>query len=71
MSKIESFLQILSSYNISPEATTILDIGFGNGKFTIELGKIFKKVVAIDSSTEAVKTLKKRASDYSNISGEI
>ena len=70
MSKIESFLQILSSYNISPEATTILDIGFGNGKFTIELGKIFKKVVAIDSSTEAVKTLKKRASDYSNISGE-
>ena len=71
MSKIESFLQILSSYNISPEATTILDIGFGNGKFTIELGKIFKKVVAIDSSTEAVKTLKKRASDYSNISGEL
>ena len=71
MSKIESFLQILSSYNISPEVTTILDIGFGNGKFTIELGKIFKKVVAIDSSTEAVKTLKKRASDYSNISGEL
>ena len=71
MSKIESLLQILSSYNISPEATTILDIGFGNGKFTIELGKIFKKVVAIDSSAGAVKTLKKRASDYSNISGDI
>ena len=70
MSKIESFLQILSSYNINPGATTILDIGFGNGKFTLELGKIFKKVVAIDKSAESVKTFQKRASDYSNISGE-
>ena len=69
MSKIESFLQILTSYNINPEATTILDIGFGNGKFTLELGKIFKKVVAIDSSAEAVKKLQKRAGDNSSISG--
>ena len=69
MSQIESFIQILSSYKISPGATTILDIGFGNGKFTLELAKIFKKVVAIDSSAEAVRALHKRASGYSNISG--
>ena len=71
MSNIESVLKILSSYNINPGSTTILDIGCGNGKFTRELGNIFKKVVAIDSSAAAVKKLRKLASDYSNISGNV
>ena len=65
MSKIESFLQILSSYNINPGATTILDIGFGNGKFTLELGKIFKKVVAIDKSAARCNERRKGADGHS------
>ena len=57
MSELNNFCRILESHGIDPSSSCILDIGCGNGNFTLELSKIFKKVVAIDSSEEAVKKI--------------
>lgn len=34
----DCLINILSSYGIEPRASRVLDIGFGNGNFTLELG---------------------------------
>jgi len=60
---IRSFLEILKCYGIEPEKCSILDIGCGNGKFTLELGKIFGRVVTIDSQPDAIRKLKCKIAD--------
>ena len=70
---IRSFLEILKCYGIEPEKCSILDIGCGNGKFTLELGKIFGRVVTIDSQPDAIRKLKCKIADMGllNISGMV
>ena len=68
---ISNFMDILQHHNMDPSICTILDIGCGNGKFTLELGKIFKTVLTIDSSPNAVSKLKHKiaADGLINITG--
>ena len=71
MSELESFQEILYTYNISPGSSTILDIGCGNGKFTLQLGRIFKKVVTIDISQDVIDKLKVKIEEekLTNVTG--
>jgi SAM-dependent methyltransferase len=47
---------------------TVLDIGCGNGGFTVQLTEIAHKVVGIDSSVEMLQEANKLTSDIDNIS---
>ena len=71
MSRLDSFLSIVCSYGIDPSQSTILDIGCGNGRFTLELSRVFQKVVTIDSSDTVIQKLlrKMEAENITNISG--
>lgn len=45
----------------------VVDIGSGDGWLSAKLSKFFKKVIAIETSKEAVKIARKRYKNYSNI----
>ena len=73
MSELESFEDILDTYGINPGCSSILDIGCGNGNFTIKLGKIFKRVVTIDTSQDVIEKLRMKIEEEkaTNITGII
>ena len=45
----------------------VVDIGSGDGWLSAKLSKFFKKIIAIETSKEAVKLAKKRYKKFSNI----
>jgi 2-polyprenyl-3-methyl-5-hydroxy-6-metoxy-1,4-benzoquinol methylase len=45
----------------------VVDIGSGDGWLSAKLSKYFKRIIAIETSEEAVKLAKKRYKKYSNI----
>ena len=61
MPEMECLLKIFSSYGIDPNTSKVLDIGCGNGKFTLELAKVFQEVLGIDSSSEVINNVRKAA----------
>ena len=62
---------LLRSHGIEPGSSSVLDIGTGNGKFSLELANIFKEVITIDSDGEAVKKINEKISSrkIANIKG--
>ena len=59
MSEIDCLLKIFTTYGIDTGTSRVLDIGCGNGKFTLELAAVFDEVVAIDASKEVVEKVTK------------
>ena len=70
MVEVACLSKVFSHYGLDTSTSTVLDIGFGNGKFTTQLSCVFKEVVAIDKQSEAVNRLKQTAAqkNLSNLS---
>ena len=64
-------LDVLRSNGIEPGSSSVLDIGTGNGKFSLELARMFKDVITIDSDGEAVRKINEKIADrkITNIKG--
>ena len=55
-------IDVLRSNGIDPASSSVLDIGTGNGKFSLELANMFKDVITIDSDGEAVQKINEKIS---------
>ena len=64
-------IDVLRSNGIDPASSSVLDIGTGNGKFSLELANMFKEVITIDSDGEAVQKINEKISSrkIGNIKG--
>ena len=71
MGSQDFLLDVLRSHGIEPGNSSVLDIGTGNGKFSLELANMFKHVITIDSDGEAVKKINEKISSrkIANIKG--
>ena len=71
MGSQDFLLDVLRSHGIEPSISSVLDIGTGNGKFSLELANMFKHVITIDSDGEAVKKINEKISSrkIANIKG--
>ena len=71
MSGQDFLLDVLRSHGIEPGSSSVLDIGTGNGKFSLELADIFKDVITIDNDIGAVQKINEKISSrkISNIKG--
>ena len=71
MGSQDFLLDVLRSHGIEPSISSVLDIGTGNGKFSLELANMFKDVITIDSDGEAVKKINEKISSrkIANIKG--
>ena len=72
MSSSQDFLiDVLRSHGIDPARSSVLDIGTGNGKFSLELANMFQDVITIDSDGEAVRKINEKISSrkIANIKG--
>ena len=69
MLDLDFLVNIFKSHGIDPSSSSALDIGPGNGKFTLELATIFRSVVTIDCDEAVISRLKQkvRRSEISNI----
>ena len=69
MLDLDFLVNIFKSHGIDPSCSSALDIGPGNGKFTLELATIFRSVVTIDCDEAVISRLKQkvRRSEISNI----
>ena len=65
-------IDVLRSNGIDPASSSVLDIGTGNGKFSLELANMFKEVITIDSDGEAVQRINEKISNrkIANIKGK-
>ena len=73
MSSSQDFLiDVLRSHGIDPARSSVLDIGTGNGKFSLELANMFQDVITIDSDGEAVQRINEKISNrkIANIKGK-
>lgn len=59
----EKICEFLISEAVFNRESEILDVGSGNGKYALPLGKRAKKVTALDMSEEMLKILEKTAED--------
>ena len=59
MSEMDCLMKIFTTYGIETGTSRVLDIGCGNGKFTLELAAVFDEVLAIDDSKEVVEKVTK------------
>ena len=53
-------LNLLKAHGVEPSSSCVLDIGTGNGNFTLELANIFLSVVTIDCDTEVVNRINEK-----------
>ena len=65
-------IDVLRSNGIDPASSSVLDIGTGNGKFSLELANMFQEVITIDSDGEAVQRINEKISNrkIANIKGK-
>ena len=65
-------IDVLRSNGIDPANSSVLDIGTGNGKFSLELANMFQEVITIDSDGEAVQRINEKISNrkIANIKGK-
>ena len=71
MGSQEFLFDVLRSHGIEPGSSSVLDIGTGNGKFSLELANMFRDVITIDSDGEAVQKINEKISarKIANIKG--
>ena len=71
MGSQEFLFDLLRSHGIEPSLSSVLDIGTGNGKFSLELASMFRDVITIDSDGEAVQKINEKISSrkIANIKG--
>lgn len=60
----KNFFNILSDFNVNFENKTIVDIGCGTGIYTLNLAKICKNIIGIDSSTGMLSELNKKIEEF-------
>ena len=60
MLALDFLANIFRSHGIDPSSSSALDIGPGNGNFTLELATIFRSVLTIDCDGEVISRLNQK-----------
>ena len=68
MGSQDFLLDVLRSHGIEPSISTVLDIGTGNGKFSLELANMFKHVIMMIAGLDTLASDEMRSDKSSSTS---